>query len=80
MKSFYKKVFIISLYFTYVYANSCENPAVASDDLNTQFRYGCFCGKNYPTIEHPSKKAYKELNTTQRQELINIQTYSSLTL
>jgi len=70
MKNLYKKVLIFSLLFTYLYAHSCENPAVASDDLNTKFRYGCFCGENYPNIEHPSKKTYKELNSTERQELI----------
>jgi len=70
MKRFYKKIFIFFLSFNSLYANSCDNPAVASDNLNSQFHYGCFCGKNYPKIEHPSKKSYKELNITQRQELI----------
>ncbi len=70
MKNLYKKILISFLLFTHLYANSCENPAVASDDLNSKFRYGCFCGENYPKIEHSSKKSYKELNTTQRLELI----------
>jgi len=70
MKNIYKKISIIFLCFIYLYAKPCENPAVASDDLNTKFRYGCFCGKNYPNIEHSSKKSYKDLNTTERKELI----------
>ena len=70
MKTFYKKISIIFLSFSYLYATPCKNPAVASDNLNSKFRYGCFCGKNYPSIKHPSKKSYKELNTTQRKELI----------
>jgi hypothetical protein len=70
MKNLFKAVWMLFLLFTYVHANPCEHPAVASDDLNAKFRYGCFCGENYPNIEHPSKKTYKELNTTQRQELI----------
>ena len=70
MKYFSKKVCIFLLLFSNSYANSCENPAVASDDLNKKFRYGCFCGENYPNIEHSSKKGYKELNKTQRTELI----------
>jgi len=70
VKYFSKKVSIVFLLFTHLYASSCENPAVASDDLNKKFRYGCFCGENYPNIEHPSKKGYKELNKTQRAELI----------
>ena len=70
MQNLYVKVCISFLLFTHLYANPCKNPAVASDDLNNDFRYGCFCGKNYPTIEHPSKKSYKELNRIERQELI----------
>ena len=70
MKNFSKKLWVFFLLFTHLYANSCDTPAVASDDLNAKFRYGCFCGENYPTIEHPSKKNYKDLTRTQRQELI----------
>ena len=70
MKNFYKKIFIVFLFLSYLYAKPCENPAVASDDLNAQFRYGCFCGKNYPNIKHPSNKSYRELNRTERKELI----------
>ena len=70
MKHFSKKVCITLLLFTHLYASSCKNPAVASDDLNKKFRYGCFCGEHYPNIEHSSKKGYKELNKAQREELI----------
>ena len=70
MKKLSKKVGIFFLLFTHLYANSCDTPAVASDDLNAKFRYGCFCGEHYPRIEHPSKKNYRDLNRTQRQELI----------
>lgn len=70
MKNFSKKIGVIFLLFTHLYATPCDTPAVASDDLNAKFRYGCFCGENYPLIEHPSKKNYRDLNRTQRQELI----------
>jgi hypothetical protein len=53
-----------------LHATPCENPAVADDNLSKSFHYGCFCGENYPEIKHSSKKNYKELNTTARQELI----------
>ena len=69
---FYKKLFILIIFLSYgsLYATPCEYPAVASDDLSKKFRYGCFCGKDYPKIEHSSKKSYKDLNKTARQELI----------
>ena len=50
---------------------SCDYPAVATDDFGKKFRYGCFCGENYPNIQHPSKKNYRDLNITQKQELIS---------
>ena len=48
----------------------CDYPAVATDDFGKKFRYGCFCGENYPNIQHPSKKNYRDLNLTEKQELI----------
>ena len=48
----------------------CDYPAVATDDIGKKFRYGCFCGEDYPEIRHPSKKNYQDLNITQKQELI----------
>jgi len=61
---------VLFLSYGYLFATPCENPAVASDDLTKKFRYGCFCGKSYPNIQHLSKKSYRDLNRTQRQELI----------
>ncbi len=55
----------------------CSSPATATEDLNQSFRYGCFCGENYPTIEHPSKKSYRDLNQTERKRLI--QSYQQIT-
>jgi len=48
----------------------CKHPAVAEDNLSKTFRYGCFCGENYPKLMHPSGKSYRKLNTKERQELI----------
>lgn len=69
----YKQFIILvihSLLFTQLYAISCSQPEMASDNLINKFKYGCFCGKNYPNIKHPSKKNYTKLNRIQRQELI----------
>jgi hypothetical protein len=66
----YKKVLITTLFFSQLHSSSCEEPATAYNSLTTQFRYGCFCGRDYPNIEHASEKSYKELTTTERNELI----------
>jgi len=47
--------------------HTCSDPAVASADLNRPFRYGCFCGEEYPNI---APKNYHDLNRSQRQLLI----------
>lgn len=51
-------------------ATLCINPAEAEDRFDASFRYGCFCGKNYPNIQHPSQKPYYLLDYSQRDELI----------
>jgi len=48
----------------------CGNPAIAPKKLRKEFRYGCFCGKDYPNIQHPSGKAYLSLNHNEKEELI----------
>ncbi len=53
-------------------AEVCKNPAVAKENFDSDFRYGCFCGKNYPKITHPSKKSYRKLNRREREELISL--------
>jgi hypothetical protein len=51
-------------------ATVCENPAFPTTKFTKTFTYGCFCGQDYPALEHPSKKHYTEMNQTQRDELI----------
>jgi len=65
-----KTILSISLLSTLLYTKTCKNPAVANDDLNKKFRYGCFCGENYPNIKHHSNKSYKDLNLSEKEELI----------
>ncbi|MCK5854778.1 MAG: hypothetical protein KAG56_06115 [Sulfurovaceae bacterium] len=48
----------------------CTNPKVAKEDFTPNFGYGCFCGEDYPNIQHPSKKNYKNLTSKEREELI----------
>ena len=67
---FYKTLSIVTLLFISLHATPCNDPAIANDNLSQKFRYGCFCGEHYPEIEHPSKKSYRILNATERQELI----------
>lgn len=50
-------------------AITCANPAVAKKTLPKKFRYGCFCGENYPTIQAYSK-SYKKLSLNQKETLI----------
>lgn len=52
------------------HAKPCASPAVAQEKFGDGFRYGCFCGKGFPAIEHPSKKHYTKLNRTEAEALI----------
>lgn len=51
-------------------AKECANPANANKRYESSFRYGCFCGEDYPDIKHSSLQDYKKLTTKQREELI----------
>jgi len=63
-------------------AKPCVSPAVAEAKFDDGFRYGCFCGKGYPNLKHPSKKDYRKLNRTETEELITqyyeIEPYDSI--
>ena len=69
---------IFSFFLTFMNANElsddnvtvCESPSVALNKFSKNFRYGCFCGANYPAMEHASNKSYKDLNSTQSKELV----------
>ncbi len=60
----------------------CKNPAIAEDKFDANFRYGCFCGKGYPNLQHSSKKPYRYLDAKQKDELIaqyySIKPYDSI--
>ena len=65
-----------------VNATLCSNPAVAKEEYTNSFHYGCFCGKGHPNIEHYSNKNYKDLNKTEKEELVaqyySIKPYDSI--
>jgi len=51
-------------------AKSCSNPAPAKENLDSDFRYGCFCGKNYPNITSDTGKSYRVLDRDEREKLV----------
>ena len=51
-------------------ATTCTSPALAKKKLPEKFRYGCFCGQNYPLIEDSSSTSYKKLSHDQKEHLI----------
>ena len=51
-------------------AKPCSHPAIAEEKFDESFRYGCFCGKNYPDIKDPSLKPIAYLTYSQRKALI----------
>jgi len=51
-------------------AKVCKSPAIAKQNFSSDFRYGCFCGKNYPNIISKTKKSYQDLSRGERDELI----------
>ena len=53
-----------------LHAKECKNPAIAEEKFDKTFRYGCFCGENYPDIKDPSLKPPEYLTYTQRKALI----------
>ncbi len=51
-------------------AHPCKNPAIAEEKFDKSFRYGCFCGENYPDIKDPSLKPPEYLTYSKRKRLI----------
>jgi hypothetical protein len=51
-------------------AKPCSNPAKAKENFDSDFRYGCFCGKKYPNIVSDNNESYQTLGRVQRDKLI----------
>lgn len=52
------------------HAKECKSPAVAREQFGKNFRYGCFCGEDYPNIKDPSLKPPEYLTYSRRKALI----------
>ncbi len=52
------------------HAKVCKEPATAEEKFDKTFRYGCFCGENYPDIKDPSLKPPEYLTYSKRKDLI----------
>ncbi len=51
-------------------AKICPNPLPADEKLSEEFKYGCFCGKNYPDIKDENEEDFRKLTKAQRVKLI----------
>jgi hypothetical protein len=49
--------------------NTCPPPEVAVRKLSRNFKYGRFCGANFPTLRHQSNKDLEELTEAEKLEL-----------
>ena len=47
-------------------ATPCASPVMAKDEITDQFKYGCFCGKNYPNVDKNSTVSFTKLNKAER--------------
>jgi len=51
-------------------AKVCKHPAPAKENMDSDFKYGCFCGKRYPNIRSSTGKSYRKLNREEKDKLI----------
>lgn len=49
-------------------ANLCSNPSVANEKLTDNFKYGCFCGKDYPELENNTTDDFRKLSKDERRD------------
>lgn len=51
-------------------AKDCSTPIVADEKVSKNFKYGCFCGKNYPKIYNTNTQDVRNLDKKQRVDII----------
>ncbi len=51
-------------------AKECDSPFVAKENFDSDFRYGCFCGKNYPNLISDTHKSFRNLDRDEKDALI----------
>jgi hypothetical protein len=57
-------------------AKACSQPITANEKVSKNFKYGCFCGKNYPKTYNTTSQDFRKLSQKQRKEII--ESYFSL--
>ncbi|CAA6814423.1 MAG: Unknown protein [uncultured Sulfurovum sp.] len=51
-------------------AQHCSSPFIANEKISEDFKYGCFCGKDYPQINNDEIKDFRKLTKAQRAKII----------
>ncbi len=51
-------------------AKDCQSPISPKEKLSRRFKYGCFCGKDYPALRHSSGRQGLDLSLAERAELV----------
>ena len=49
---------------------SCTSPKMANEDLSENFKYGCFCGKDYPRADNNRTQDFRKMNKEERTKVI----------
>ena len=63
-------------------AHPCPSPIEANEELTEDFKYGCFCGKEYPKLESNSTNDFRKLSKKERliqiEHLYSIEPYDDI--
>jgi len=51
-------------------AQECKAPFEAKENFDSDFRYGCFCGKGYPSLTSDTNKSFRDLDRDEKDALI----------
>lgn len=51
-------------------AKDCQNPISPKQKVSSGFKYGCFCGKDYPALRHSSGRQGLDLSFAEKAELV----------
>ncbi|CAA6813879.1 MAG: Unknown protein [uncultured Sulfurovum sp.] len=52
------------------HAKDCTSPAPANEDISESFKYGCFCGEDYPKMDANESKDFRRLRKKERIKVI----------
>ncbi|CAA6823617.1 MAG: Unknown protein [uncultured Sulfurovum sp.] len=51
-------------------AKDCASPITASETISEDFKYGCFCGKDYPILDNNESEDFRKLSKEKREKII----------